>query len=82
MEDGESTPTDHEVQGHLAAAAKHIMMELKAWRNLTDDTSKAISYLSSCLPSKLMLGECGGVLLIDMEEQIRHSEEVIMKWEL
>ncbi|KAK4782525.1 hypothetical protein SAY86_016627 [Trapa natans] len=81
MEDGESTATDHEVQNHLAAAAKHIMMALKACRNLTDDTKKVLSDLNSCLPNKLILGEYGGWLLIDSEEQIKHYGEVIMRWE-
>ncbi|KAK4805030.1 hypothetical protein SAY86_004847 [Trapa natans] len=80
MGDCEFPVTNHEVQHHLAAAARHIFMALKACGNLKDDVKQVLSDLNSCLPNELV-DQSSGRLLMDMKDQIRHPEEVIMRWE-
>lgn len=82
MGDCEPTLVNHEMEHHIVAAAQHLIMALRASTNLNiDDMRSFLSNVEARLSTKSTPIESRGGPLMDMEEQLRQCEIVIMRWE-
>ncbi|KAJ9163522.1 hypothetical protein P3X46_023181 [Hevea brasiliensis] len=70
-----------EVEQHIIAATQHILKALGASKNLNDDFKRALTELDSHLSTMTMITESKGGGFSEIEEQLKHAERKIIRWE-
>lgn len=70
-----------EVEQHIFAATQHILKALGASKNLSDDFRRALTELDSHLSTMTIITENEGGGFSEIEEQLKHAEKKIIRWE-
>ncbi|KAF2282327.1 hypothetical protein GH714_043856 [Hevea brasiliensis] len=76
----QSIMPSNEAEQHIIAATQHILKALGASKNLSDEFKRVLTELDSHL-STMIITETEGGRFSEIEEQLKHAERKIIRWE-
>ncbi|KAJ9140551.1 hypothetical protein P3X46_031184 [Hevea brasiliensis] len=71
----------YEAEQHIIAATQHILKALGASKNLSDEFKRVLTELDSHLSTMTIITETEGGRFSEIEEQLKHAERKIIRWE-